>query len=137
MAKDDPAIEAPEAEKKQAIEAQKQGLIQSDHFMAYLVLAFLASISSRDIGQKNKTTMEAMMTELWGLDVCVVAELFPGIYLEKVFDGDKIRVLLPLNHCPQRAVIVSSMKQLDFAHKLGRPSPGYMEQQLSRALQNL
>ena len=135
--KADPSMVALEEERAKTVEAQKNGTIKSEHFMAYLARAFLANVATRDIGQSNKTTMEAIMTELWDLDLDLVAEMFPGIYTEKVYEATQTRLLLGLHRFPHRAVIVSSLKQLDYSHKLGRPAAGYMEKQLSAAVSNL
>jgi len=112
-------MKALEEEKTKTIAAQKEGAIRSEHFMAYIMLAFLANVVTRDIGQSNKSKLEMIMSELWAMDMDLVAEMFPGIYVEKVVDADKARLLLALHQCPHRAIIISSLKQLDFVHKLG------------------
>ena len=91
------------------------------------LLAFL------DVRAASKKEMTRMIEKLSDNEE-YLEELISGVYIE---EATIIRPLIGMQHFDQRKLIVQSMKQLDFKHMPGCPPPGYMENQLSSALENL
>ena len=96
----------------------------------------LRNVVTMDIGAANKKELEKLRDQLEQADENL-EEMFSGMYFEKMKEATMVRILIGMQHLPQRRIIIQSLKQLDFKHMAGCPPPGYMENQLSAALEQL
>jgi hypothetical protein len=95
----------------------------------------LRQLATQEVGAANRVKITKLIEQFNTEEN--LEETISGVYLEKMKEATMIRVLIGMQHFGQRKFIVQSMKQLEFKHLLGCPPPGYMENQLSAALENI
>ena len=103
----------------------------------YLLVVLIDSLANEQVGQANQRALNEESTRLDTADLGEIENMVTGIYWEKVYDKDMVRLLLGMTHYHLRTTVISALKQLEFKHLVSRAPPGYMENRLGQMLEDL
>ena len=136
---DHPVIKAIQKEREMYVQFQQAS--EKDTQLEYgpgipMFYELVRQLALQDIGAANKKEIAKIIERFDRTDEHL-EEVISGVYLEKMKEATMVRLLIGMQHFDQRRAIVQSMKQMEFKHMPGCPPPGYMENQLSAALEHL
>ena len=127
-------IKEVEDERANYVDLQKNGHDLPESPAPYMFTRLVASLTKEDIGGSNKESMQALHKKLTQMEMMDIENLIDGVYFEKTHDTNNIKILLGMKSLPERLLIISSLKQLNFSHKPGKAPTGWMEDQLSHMI---
>lgn len=132
-----PVIKAIEKEKQGYIDRQLEGIELPCSPHPYMFFAFLATLAEQNIGQANQKAMRDVITQIEKIEMTELEKQINGVYIEKTYNPDHVKLWLGLGKFNGRDVVVHALKQIEFSHKTSRPPAGWMEETLANALEKL